>query len=137
MPVASGDEVLRFAQDDTGRGIIEKLVNDPRRVVREMLEGVCDLHPGLALLADFDVVGRADLPPPEQRAVAVISGGGSGHEPAQAGYVGPGLLAAATAAMRPHLGRASYLGDRVIGKEDGGARAVAIWLRALAAHLTN
>jgi len=40
---------------------------------------------------------RADLPPPERRAVAVISGGGSGHEPAHAGYVGPGLLAAAIA----------------------------------------
>ena len=62
-----------------------------------MLEGICDLHPGLALLADFDVVVRSDLPPPAQRAVAVISGGGSGHEPAHAGYVGPGLLAAAVA----------------------------------------
>ena len=39
--------------------------------------------------------------------------------------------AAATAAMRPRLGRASYLGDRVIGIRDGGATAVAIWLRAL------
>ena len=76
---------------------MKKLVNDPRRVVREMLEGVCDLDPGLALLADHDVVVRADLPPPEVRAVAVISGGGSGHEPAHAGYVGPGLLAAAVA----------------------------------------
>ena len=45
--------------------------------------------------------------------------------------------AAATAAMRPRLGRASYLGERVIGVEDGGARAVAIWLRALALHLTG
>jgi dihydroxyacetone kinase len=76
---------------------LKKLVNDPRRVVREMLEGVCDLHPGLALLADFDVVMRADLPSPERRSVALISGGGSGHEPAHAGYVGPGLLAAAIA----------------------------------------
>jgi ATP-dependent dihydroxyacetone kinase len=76
---------------------LKKLVNDPRHVVCEMLEGVCDLHPGLALLADFDVVMRADLPPPERRPVAVISGGGSGHEPAHAGYVGPGLLAAAIA----------------------------------------
>jgi ATP-dependent dihydroxyacetone kinase len=77
--------------------LLKKLVNDPRHVVREMLEGVCDLCPDLALLADFDVVVRADLPPPERRAVAVISGGGSGHEPAHAGYVGPGLLAAAIA----------------------------------------
>jgi dihydroxyacetone kinase len=38
---------------------------------------------------------------------------------------------AATAAMKPRLGRASYLGDRAIGIQDGGATAVAIWLRAL------
>lgn len=74
---------------------MKKLINDPRRVVREMLEGLCDLHAGLALLADFDVVVRADLGPVSDRPVAVISGGGSGHEPAHAGYVGPGLLAAA------------------------------------------
>jgi dihydroxyacetone kinase len=45
--------------------------------------------------------------------------------------------AAATAAMRPRLGRASYLGERAVGIEDGGARAVAIWLRALSDHLTD
>ena len=39
--------------------------------------------------------------------------------------------AAATAAMKPRLGRASYLGDRAIGIQDGGATAVAIWMRAL------
>lgn len=39
--------------------------------------------------------------------------------------------AAATAAMRPRFGRASYLGDRAIGIQDGGATAVAIWLHAL------
>ncbi|MDB5375241.1 MAG: dihydroxyacetone kinase subunit DhaK, partial [Belnapia sp.] len=74
---------------------MKKLVNDPRRVVREMLEGLCDLHPGLALLADEDVVVRADLPEAAARPVAVLSGGGAGHEPAHAGYVGPGLLAGA------------------------------------------
>jgi len=76
---------------------LKKLINDPRRVVREMLEGLCDLHAGLGLLAEFDVVVRADLGPPASRAVAVISGGGSGHEPAHAGYVGSGLLSAAVA----------------------------------------
>lgn len=76
---------------------MKKLINDPRRVVREMLEGICDLHPGLALLVDFDVVVRSDLPPAAERTVAVISGGGAGHEPAHAGYVGPGLLTAAVA----------------------------------------
>jgi dihydroxyacetone kinase len=76
---------------------MKKLVNDPRRVVRQMLEGLADLNPGLALLDAEDVVVRAGLPEPAQRPVAVLSGGGSGHEPAHAGYVGPGMLAAAIA----------------------------------------
>jgi len=36
----------------------------------------------------------------------------------------------ATAQMMPRLGRSSYLGDRVLGHPDPGAKAVAIWLRA-------
>ncbi|MDO9502802.1 dihydroxyacetone kinase family protein [Falsiroseomonas sp.] len=76
---------------------MKKLVNDPRRVVREMLEGLVDLNPGLALLDAEDVVVRAELPVPAQRPVAVLSGGGAGHEPAHAGYVGPGMLAGAIA----------------------------------------
>ncbi len=43
--------------------------------------------------------------------------------------------AAATAAMTPRLGRASYLGERAVGAPDGGAAAVAIWMRALAESL--
>lgn len=74
---------------------MKKLINDPRAVVREMLEGLVALSPGLALLAEADVVLRAGLEAPEARAVAVLSGGGAGHEPAHAGYVGPGLLHAA------------------------------------------
>jgi dihydroxyacetone kinase len=38
--------------------------------------------------------------------------------------------AEATARMKPRLGRSSYLGDRVLGYPDPGAKAVAIWLRA-------
>ena len=76
---------------------MKKLINDPRHVVREMLEGLVDLHPHLALLEDEAVVLRSDLPPPAERDVAVISGGGSGHEPAHAGYVGAGMLSAAVA----------------------------------------
>jgi dihydroxyacetone kinase len=76
---------------------MKKLVNDPQKVVREMLEGLCDLHPHLALLQSETVVVRADLPPPADRPVAILSGGGAGHEPAHAGYVGPGLLAGAIA----------------------------------------
>jgi ATP-dependent dihydroxyacetone kinase len=77
---------------------MKKLINDPRSVVREMLEGLVDLAPGQALLEGEDVVLRAGLPPYDaRREVAVLSGGGSGHEPAHAGYVGAGMLHAAVA----------------------------------------
>ena len=36
----------------------------------------------------------------------------------------------ATAQMKPRLGRSSYLGDRVLGYPDPGAKAIAVWLRA-------
>jgi dihydroxyacetone kinase len=77
------------------RKTMKKLINQPANVVREMLEGIVALAPGLALLDTENVVLRADLPSPSERPVALISGGGAGHEPAHAGYVGPGMLTAA------------------------------------------
>lgn len=76
---------------------MKKLINHPPAVVREMLEGAVALAPGQRLLPDENVVVQADLPPREQRPVARISGGGSGHEPAHAGYVGRGMLTSAIA----------------------------------------
>ena len=76
---------------------MKKLINDPRQVVREMLEGLADLNPDLTLLADEDVIVQTGLGDPRARPVAVLSGGGSGHEPAHAGYVGTGMLSAAIA----------------------------------------
>jgi dihydroxyacetone kinase len=74
---------------------MKKLINDPRFVVREMLEGALTLTPSLAILRDENVILRNDLPEPKARKVALISGGGAGHEPAHAGYVGEGMLSAA------------------------------------------
>ncbi|WP_323015657.1 dihydroxyacetone kinase subunit DhaK, partial [Devosia sp.] len=76
---------------------MKKLLNDPQHLVRELLEGTVDLSPGLALLEGENVVLRSDLPASASRKVAVLSGGGSGHEPAHAGYVGAGMLTAAIA----------------------------------------
>ncbi|KWK17319.1 dihydroxyacetone kinase [Burkholderia stagnalis] len=74
---------------------MKKLVNRPSDVVREMLEGIARQSPHLAILGDEHVLVRKALPEPSQRAVAVLSGGGSGHEPAHGGYVGDGMLSAA------------------------------------------
>lgn len=76
---------------------MKKLINEPLSVVRELLEGTVAASPGLALLDSENVVVRYPLPAPAERRVAVISGGGSGHEPAHAGYVGSGMLTAAVA----------------------------------------
>lgn len=76
---------------------MKKLINRPAAVVEEMIEGLMTAYPGLRRLPGHTVVVRADLPAPSERTVAVISGGGSGHEPAHAGYVGCGMLAAAVA----------------------------------------
>ena len=74
---------------------MKKLLNDPSAVVREMLEGLARLMPHVAILGDENVLVRRGLPAPAERPVAIISGGGSGHEPAHGGYVGAGMLSAA------------------------------------------
>ncbi|KAK3146268.1 hypothetical protein QOZ80_3BG0263830 [Eleusine coracana subsp. coracana] len=76
----------------------KKLINDPDDVVTEFIEGLVETYPGLQYLDGFPeikVVIRADVTRGAYEKVAVISGGGSGHEPAHAGFVGPGMLTAA------------------------------------------
>jgi len=76
---------------------MKKLINHPQAVVEEMLEGLVAVYPGLCRLPGQSVLVRSDLPDAAARPVAVLSGGGSGHEPAHAGYVGRGMLSAAVA----------------------------------------
>ena len=76
---------------------MKKLINNPRAVVDEMIDGLVSIYPGIVRVPGHTVVVRADLPEAAVRTVAVISGGGSGHEPAHAGYVGRGMLSAAVA----------------------------------------
>ncbi|MCB2305088.1 dihydroxyacetone kinase subunit DhaK [Clostridium estertheticum] len=73
---------------------MKKLINNPESVVEEMLEGMVMAHPNyIRKLKNVDVIIRKD--PPISGKVALVSGGGSGHEPAHAGYVGKGMLNAA------------------------------------------
>ncbi len=73
---------------------MKKLINQPEDCVRETLEGMATAHHNL-LKVHFapNFVYRADAP--VQGKVAIISGGGSGHEPMHAGFVGMGMLDAA------------------------------------------
>lgn len=75
---------------------MKKLVNEVADVVDDLLAGLLRTTPGLARLEGQRVVLRADARELAAAGkVALISGGGSGHEPAHAGYVGPGMLSAA------------------------------------------
>jgi dihydroxyacetone kinase-like protein len=74
---------------------MKKLINDPADVVAEALRGIAAAHPELRVDHDQRVVFRGDAPVPGK--VGLVSGGGSGHEPMHAGFVGPGMLDAACA----------------------------------------
>lgn len=74
---------------------MKKIINKPENVVTEMLDGLAYVHSDLVHRVEgFDIIARN-----EQAAgqVGLISGGGSGHEPSHAGFVGDGMLSAAIA----------------------------------------
>jgi dihydroxyacetone kinase-like protein len=73
---------------------MKKLINSPENVVTEALEGMELAYPDLIKVNyDPNFIVRADAPVKDK--VAVISGGGSGHEPLHGGFVGKGMLDAA------------------------------------------
>jgi phosphoenolpyruvate---glycerone phosphotransferase subunit DhaK len=72
--------------------VLKKLINDPFDAVDEMLEGFVAAHADVVRLVGERVVARATH---DRAKVGLVVGGGSGHEPAFAGYVGPGLADAA------------------------------------------
>ncbi|WP_019483974.1 dihydroxyacetone kinase subunit DhaK [Arthrobacter sp. TB 23] len=73
---------------------MKKLINDPKQVVTESVEGFGAAHADLVNVhPDPLFITRKDAP--RQGKVGLVSGGGSGHEPLHAGYVGRGMLDAA------------------------------------------
>jgi len=73
---------------------MKKLINHPESVVREALQGIALAHSDLVRVHfDPNYIVRADAP--VKGKVALLSGGGSGHEPMHGGFVGRGMLDAA------------------------------------------
>lgn len=70
---------------------MKKLMNDAENIVVEMCKGFVLAHPELAFNESYKIISRKE----KHQNVALISGGGSGHEPAHAGFVGQGMLDAA------------------------------------------
>ncbi len=69
---------------------MKKIMNTPESFVVEMCEGMVAAHPRqLAYNKKYKLLMRKEL---NKNKVTLISGGGSGHEPAHAGYVGVGML---------------------------------------------
>jgi dihydroxyacetone kinase-like protein len=103
---------------------MKKIINDPSTVVEESLRGMALAHQDLIeVQLDPAVVVRADAP--VTRKVAIISGGGAGHEPMHGGFVGRGMLDAAC----PGHVFTSPTPDQVqaaVGLTDGGAGALLI-----------
>lgn len=72
---------------------MKKIINQPEHVVDEMLQGLVFMHGNLVERLDgYDVIVRKAK---KDGKVGLVSGGGSGHEPSHAGFVGKGMLSAA------------------------------------------
>ncbi|MGB7604098.1 MAG: dihydroxyacetone kinase subunit DhaK [Lutisporaceae bacterium] len=72
---------------------MKKIINHPNNVVSEALQGLAKAYPELKYTENLEVISRKE----KKKKVGLVSGGGSGHEPAHAGYVGKGMLDAAVA----------------------------------------
>lgn len=70
---------------------MKKIINDVKDVVVEMCNGIAMAHPEVEFIPKYKIIKRKNI----SNKVALISGGGSGHEPAHAGFVGKGMLDAA------------------------------------------
>jgi dihydroxyacetone kinase-like protein len=98
---------------------MKKLINDPDDVVDEMLDGMVAAYPDrLRRLDGTNVLLRADAPVDGK--VGVVSGGGSGHEPTHAGYLGEGMLDGAAAGEVFTSPTADEL-EAMVAAADGGA----------------
>lgn len=71
---------------------MKKIINKPETVVMEMCNGIAMAHPELEFVRKYKIMKKKSI---NKNKVSLISGGGSGHEPAHAGFIGKGMLDAA------------------------------------------
>lgn len=71
---------------------MKKIMNTAESFVYDMCHGLAKAHPELEFVEKYKIVKKKVI---DRNKVTLISGGGSGHEPAHAGFVGTGMLDAA------------------------------------------
>lgn len=71
---------------------MKKIINQPETLVLEMASGIVLAHTELEFIKKYKIIKKKEI---DKNKVSLISGGGSGHEPAHAGFVGKGMLDAA------------------------------------------
>ena len=69
---------------------MKKIINEPNNYIDDMINGLVANEPAkLQRIKGFDVIVRKNI---NKNTVALISGGGAGHEPVHGGFVGKGML---------------------------------------------
>ncbi|MFI3207970.1 MAG: dihydroxyacetone kinase subunit DhaK [Eubacteriales bacterium] len=68
---------------------MKKIINKPENLVLEMCNGIVTAHSDLELIRKYKVIKKKEI---NKEKVTLISGGGSGHEPAHAGFIGKGMI---------------------------------------------
>ena len=75
--------------------MMKKFINDPANLTSELLDGLVQCYPNQLALKNERIVVRANPKPADK--VAIVTLGGTGHEPALEGFVGEGMLDASVA----------------------------------------
>ncbi|WP_288394168.1 dihydroxyacetone kinase subunit DhaK [uncultured Vagococcus sp.] len=88
---------------------MKKIINQPEEILNQMLDGLSYAYSDLVeRVPETDVIARKDR---NEGKVGLVSGGGSGHEPSHAGFVGKGMLSAADTGAGVMLIIKNYSGD--------------------------
>ena len=90
---------------------MKKFINDPANLTSELLDGLVQCYPNQLALKNERIVVRANPKPADK--VAIVTLGGTGHEPALEGFVGEGMLDASVAGDIFAAPTLNHNGDRM------------------------
>ena len=74
---------------------VKKLINNHENCVSEALDGMLLSNSQLKRIKGHHILVRSDIDDAKKNQVTILTGGGSGHEPAHAGYIGEGMVSCA------------------------------------------